>query len=260
MTVKKKIRQVAASSIIVLVLSSNTVYGDGWEKEWSFVQENGEKATGWQKLEWNGQFDWYYFDSEGIMQTGWHLIDEKWYYFYDSGEMADGTIELNGEQITFIDGAYVDISNDEAHRKASYAALGRTPEEIAAAEIKIQNAIEYCNQGSSDYERAYRICEWMGENLSYDLHGPYDVVGALITGRTICEGYTDVYRELAERLGFYCERMVSGEMNHAWNYIVVNGVGYYTDVTWDDAGSTSYNMLSRNIIGTSHTIESPQHQ
>ena len=77
----------------------------------------------------------------------------------------------------------------------------------------------------------HRICEWMKEHLYYGLNGPYDVAGALNAGGTICEGYAVVYREIADRLGFYCERVVSWEMNHAWNFIVVDGMGYYTDVT-----------------------------
>ena len=66
----------------------------------------------------------------------------------------------------------------------------------------------------------------MKEHLYYGLNGPYDVAGALNAGGTICEGYAVVYREIADRLGFYCERVVSWEMNHAWNFIVVDGMGY----------------------------------
>ena len=75
------------------------------------------------------------------------------------------------------------------------------------------------------------------------MNGPYDVVGALNAGGTICEGYAVVYREIARRMGFYCEKIVSRKMNHTWNFIVVDGVGYYTDVTWEDGGNQLFNML-----------------
>ena len=48
-------------------------------------------------------------------------------------------------------------------------------------------------------------------------------------------------------------------MNHAWNYIVADGQEYYTDVTWDDGGECSYNMLSREKMKETHLTEVPQH-
>ena len=89
--------------------------------------------------------------------------------------------------------------------------------------------------------------------------GPYDVVGALNDGGTICEGYAVVYREIAERMGAYCERVVSKEMNHAWNYIVVDGAGYCTDVTWQDSTKESFNMLTIQEMAKTHCFETPQH-
>ncbi len=160
------------------------------------------------------------FDSYGIMQSGWRLIGDAWYYFSESGQMADGENEIDGVQVWFENVALVDPYNDEAHRKASYA-NDRTEAEILQAEEKIRQAVEYCSQGKTSYEKAYRICDWRKEHLYYDLNGPYDVVGALNAGGTICEGYAVIYREIAGRLGFYCEKVVSWEMNHAWNFIVV---------------------------------------
>ena len=33
---------------------------------------------------------WYYFNTEGVMQTGWQMIGDVWYYFTDSGAMQIG--------------------------------------------------------------------------------------------------------------------------------------------------------------------------
>lgn len=83
----------------------------------------------WKQLTYNGNTDWYYFDTEGYMAvgwiyennkwyylnpvsdgtkgkmyTGWQLIDGKWYYF---NETTDGT---EGALITdaWVDNYYVD--------------------------------------------------------------------------------------------------------------------------------------------------------
>ena len=245
--------------IAVCSLLCFPAYGAGWEVQWSYVEENGNTAKGWQQLDWNGKTSWYYFDENGIMQKGWKLIGRNWYFFYDSGEMADGKVWLMDQEVLFQNGALVDPYNSEANRQKSYARPERTSEEIQCAEGKIEEAIAYCNQGATNYEKAYRLCEWMEVVLYYDLDGPYDVVGALNAGGTICEGYAVVYREIAERMGFYCERVVSREMNHAWNYIVVDGVGYYTDATWQDSSGYLFNLLSEEEMRKTHWGENLQY-
>lgn len=259
----RMVRRCGAFLLLIGMAAGCTVrtsYGAGWESKWCYIQENGQPLKGWHQLDKEGGKSWYFFDENGLMEQGWQLINERWYYFYDTGEMADGVVQAGSETLYFQNGALVDSANDERNRSSRYAREGRTEAEIRAAEERISEAVSYCNQGITPYEKAYRICEWMTEKLHYDRNGPYDVVGVLNTGGTICEGYAMVYRELAERLGFYCERVDSKEMNHAWNYIVVDGVGYYTDVTWDDAGAASYNMLTKEEIQKTHQSDDPQHR
>lgn len=104
---------------IFIAYFNSRSYASGWDCQWRYLQENGQPVQGWQ-----GDLDWYYFDADGLMQRGWQLIDEKWYYFYESGQMADGEVEIDGRKVQFNQGALLDPSNDEAHRKASYAGKG----------------------------------------------------------------------------------------------------------------------------------------
>lgn len=82
----------------------------GWINKgqgWSFLVY-GELKKGWylygsgfEKNDFavdatfiNMEYEWrkyFYFDQDGIMQTGWKLIDGKWYYFYSNGIMASNT-------------------------------------------------------------------------------------------------------------------------------------------------------------------------
>ena len=68
----------------------------GWVKAengtWSYLKEDGSKATGWVKD--NGT--WYYLNAEGVMQTGWAKVDGTWYYLKSSGAMATGWVKDNG--------------------------------------------------------------------------------------------------------------------------------------------------------------------
>ena len=84
------------------------------EKGWWFKFNDGTwPADKWMYLEWNGRNDWYFFNPDGHMATGWlqqdgmsyylhnvsdgtmghmytgwHQIDGKWYFF---NEVSDGT-------------------------------------------------------------------------------------------------------------------------------------------------------------------------
>ena len=55
----------------------------GW---WYRNPDRSYPKSGWLSLEYNGKKDWYYFNSEGYMQTGWQLISGKWYYLYEKTE------------------------------------------------------------------------------------------------------------------------------------------------------------------------------
>ncbi len=93
---------------------------------WHFDLLGGSQATGWQNILYNGRYGWYYFNENGLMQTGWidnngsryylnpvsdgwkgemftgwHLIDGKWYYFetmpgHNQGHMYVDTVTPDG--------------------------------------------------------------------------------------------------------------------------------------------------------------------
>ena len=79
---------------LVLLLQTAKVNADSgrWVSNgssWSYIEDDGERATGWERI----QKKWYYFNYYGIMQTGWQKIGKTWYYFYSSGEMAKGWLQ-----------------------------------------------------------------------------------------------------------------------------------------------------------------------
>lgn len=71
-----------------------------WVKDehgWYFIYVTGNFPKGsWQYLSYNGKNNWYYFDNEGYMVTGWLQINEIWYYLNLSGEMLTGWQEIDG--------------------------------------------------------------------------------------------------------------------------------------------------------------------
>lgn len=105
---------------------------------WTFRRSDGTEAVScWLYISWNGSNDWYYFNADGTMATGWimldnmwyylhpasdggqgrmytgwHLIDGKWYYFHNisdgtRGHMLSGTTTPDGFQVG-ADGAWIE--------------------------------------------------------------------------------------------------------------------------------------------------------
>ena len=101
--------------------------------------------------------------------------------------------------------------------------------------------------GSSDYEKALYIHDWIVDNTVYDKE--FDsfaenekdlgrtIYGMLIKGRTLCDGYSKTFQYFMNKLGIPCTQATGpcndGEL-HAWNIIVLDGEYYQVDPTWDD--------------------------
>lgn len=85
-----------------------------------------------------------------------------------------------------------------------------------------------------DYQNAVNNMAANGGKVVLTTPNVYDAYGALVNGVTVCQGYSEAYKLLLDRLGIPCEIVDSDTMNHAWNQIQINGNWYHVDITWDD--------------------------
>ncbi len=95
----------------------------------------------------------------------------------------------------------------------------------------------------TDYDKAKAVHDYLITHITYDAgsSGGQDIYAALVEGVCVCLGYANAYAYLLERLGVSCDVITGtgdGE-SHAWNHVVLNGLDYYTDVTWDDVDQYS---------------------
>lgn len=107
----------------------------------------------------------------------------------------------------------------------------------------------------------------------------HNAVGALVNRLAVCDGYAKAFKLLCNKAGIQCE-VVLGEasdgagniIGHAWNVVMVDGLWYQIDVTFDDplisnktaaeyeAGdnlSYDYYLITDAIIYVDHTPDSP---
>lgn len=91
----------------------------------------------------------------------------------------------------------------------------------------------------------------------------HSVVGALLRGVCVCEGFAKAYKLMCDRLKIasivvFGVSDTEGEPpeNHMWNITRIDGVTAHTDVTWDAAGNCyDYFNLSDEEISKDHKFD-----
>ena len=125
-------------------------------------------------------------------------------------------------------------------------------------------------EGKSDYRKIRAVHDYLCDNVEYDTERAGDnkggtehtAYGALIEGKSVCQGYAiSMYRLLLES-GVDC-RVIDGKgiepggisSAHSWNIVSIGGVYFYIDATWDDStGSLDYFLKNRDEFETDHEM------
>lgn len=130
---------------------------------------------------------------------------------------------------------------------SNYLVDGFTKEKIDDSLNEIDKIKTYFiqNKQQNEYQNIKNVHDYLVETIDYDetisQQNIYDIYGALINKKCVCEGYAKAFKYLMEAIDVPCV-IVAGEgtnsdgntENHAWNYVQLNGIWYAIDCTWDD--------------------------
>lgn len=108
------------------------------------------------------------------------------------------------------------------------------------------NEIEesYLKNEDNKLKLQYIIHDYILSNTTYDYDNyvngsvpkiAYNAYGALVEGVAVCEGYSKAAKLLMNLANIESGIIISPEMNHAWNYVNIDGSYYHMDITWDDS-------------------------
>ena len=159
----------------------------------------------------------------------------------------------------------------------SQAEAARLRQELDAAADRIIRQV--INDHQSDYDKVLQLHDYLKQNVEYDYNAArsmmvtdpkvaaaHNIVGALLKGKCVCEGFAKAMKFLCDRIGLECwvvsgkgsSSMASGP--HAWNIVRINGYYHHVDVTWDiqaveEASIPNYGYLnlSDQEIAKDHT-------
>ncbi len=129
----------------------------------------------------------------------------------------------------------------------------------AALELEVDRVAEQAAKYSTDYEKVKYVHDYLVNHADYaveelekynesqlyskDSASQYEYIytayGCLVEGRCVCAGYAHAFSLILNKLNIPCA-YVTGDVYergpHAWNYVEMDGKGYFIDVTWDDQG------------------------
>lgn len=119
---------------------------------------------------------------------------------------------------------------------------------------------------TSPYEKEKYVHDYIINHCSYaepeESAMANNMYGCLVEGRASCEGYSRAFQYILGALNID-NRIVTGEsaddgvnfVNHMWNYVVLEGSGYFVDLTWDDPRSEGsvlrhsyFNVTTNDIL------------
>ncbi|MGN0968251.1 MAG: transglutaminase domain-containing protein [Oscillospiraceae bacterium] len=161
-----------------------------------------------------------------------------------------------------IGGGYVNCTLNVDATEIRYSApLDMTLEECLIAldqaeQLADEVIAQVITDGMTQREQAEALYSYVTENVTYDFHYysdrsnmPYDsqtALGALRDGTAICGGYSHAVKLLFEKVGITCFNVTGMYFreNHMWNYVILDGEGYYCDATSDRGGRSNHFMLT----------------
>lgn len=169
-------------------------------------------------------------------------LDEVYYRLHDAGELA-----------WYAERKYFNYEIDEDTQKVltfEPKLLPASRYDRALYQQRLEEIFQQCViEGMEPWQIALSVHDYLAVHTAYD--ESLNVVTGyelLTSGKTVCAGYTEVYRELMRMAGIPCISVVSEPMNHTWNLVCLDGEWYHVDVTWDDPVPDKYGYVSHEFF------------
>ena len=139
-------------------------------------------------------------------------------------------------------------------------------QKIELVKSKIETVISNINGDMRDVLKERIIHDYVAETVNYDnytaenienfsttLPHSFDLFGAAVEGKGVCEGYSKLFQYLCYLVGINANQAggIADGGNHMWNTAFIDGNWYQVDVTWDDGegfiGYDYFNLTTKEI-------------
>lgn len=110
-----------------------------------------------------------------------------------------------------------------------------------------------------EFAKVRAVNQYLCDHMTYDINY-YSTRDAILLGRGRCQGYANAFKNLMNTLGIptdYIRGYADGDYSstHAWNRVLIQGVYYYVDVTWNDTtGRNSYLLMGETEFNRDRSV------
>lgn len=225
------------------------------------MEKNKENMkTGTYEIDFGTKFSSLLSKSNGEEELGKYYQSAIESYSYDNPDIFYidfGKIYLNietttrGKNTTYK--VFLNSGNNENYLVDEF--LSKYETEKALTEIEKVKCYFVQNKKENVYENIKMVHDYLVESIEYDENTSYsyNIYGALVNEKCVCEGYAKSFKYLMDALDIPCTIVIGKATNsqgdtenHAWNYVKLNEVWYAVDCTWDDPVIIGPSFLSNS--------------
>ena len=177
------------------------------------------------------------------MSDGMVYLTDKEDEFSQNVNIAFSGVTTDHPELFWVSSDYTTYSKNEEkfYIKLKYY-MDKTSKAafVAALENRVEGILAE-TEGMSYFEKEQYFHDYLCNNVTYTADGVYSrysVIGALVNGKAVCEGYSRAMQLLCKAAGINCSLVKgwSDDTSHMWNIVEISGEWYELDVTWDDIG------------------------
>lgn len=221
----------------------------------AFETNKENMKTGTYKVELGNSFSSLLEQSNGQEILGKYYQSAIEAYTYDNPDvfyLSPNKMYLNVEtttkrnHVTYY--VYINSGNEANYLIDEFSSKAEVDDAISQIE-QVRNKILQ-NKKMKTYDNIKMVHDYLIENIEYDTtiskSNIYNIYGAMVNGKAVCEGYARSFKYLMDTLGIPCSLVIGKGTNsdgrtenHAWNYVQIGDDWYALDVTWDDPVSNS---------------------
>lgn len=216
----------------------------------AFEGNKERMKTGTYKIELGNSFTSLLNQNNGQEQLGEYYQSAIEAYTYDNPDvfyLSPNKMYLNietttqGSKVSYY--VYINSGNEPNYLIDEFSSKEQVDKAIHAIEQTRDKILQ--NRKSSTYEQIKMVHDYLIDNVEYDTtiseENIYNIYGAMIQKRAVCEGYARSFKYLMDCLEIPCTLVIGNGTNsegktenHAWNYVQLKNKWYAIDCTWDD--------------------------
>lgn len=138
-------------------------------------------------------------------------------------------------------------------------APSKEPSEMTNSELYQWVLAQIITPDMDEFARVRAVNQYLCDHMTYDINY-YSSRDAILLGRGRCQGYANAFKNLMNALGIptdYIRGYADGDYSstHAWNRVLIQGVYYYVDVTWNDTtGRNSYLLIGEEEFNRDRSV------